>query len=137
MPPTPGRTYRRVRYSQETLARYKPGHLVTEAAFTSTSQLLIPLAHPISNGDEDVTFIVFGDNGRDISPFARYPAEEEVLYDKGTRFRVISKTLREEEDRWCIIMREVPAPQAANRGGSPAGASPMARRTPPADGDAG
>ncbi len=123
MPPTPSRTYRRVRYSEEVLARYKPRDLVTEAAFTSTSRHLLPLAHPISNGENDVVFIVVGDNGRDISHLARYPAEKEVLYDKGTRFRVISKIW--EGDCWWIVMREeVPTSQAANPGGSPVGVRP-------------
>nr|WP_240948009.1 ADP-ribosyltransferase [Planosporangium mesophilum] len=103
LPPQPGTTYRGVQYSDEILARYEPGQVVTERAFTSTSQ--DPnVAQGAFNGNTLMT--ITGKNGRDIAPFSNYP-EAEILYDKGTNFKVISKVWNPRIDKWVIHIEEV------------------------------
>jgi ADP-ribosyltransferase exoenzyme len=103
LPPQPGTAYRGVQYSHDILARYEPGQVVTERAFTSTSQ--DPnVAQGAFNGNTLMT--ITGRNGKDIAPFSNYP-EAEILYDKGTSFKVISKVWNPRIDKWVIHMEEV------------------------------
>ncbi len=41
--------------------------------------------------------------------YSAYGHESEILYDQGTRFRVITKTWDADLGRWLITLREVPA----------------------------
>ena len=110
LPPTPGITYRGLRLSKNMRERYKPGRIITEAGFTSTSQ------------DESVARRFRNDrSGRHVvmeitSPYSEETHEKEILYDKGTRFLVESKT--EQAGGWRIVLREVPA-TTARRPGEP------------------
>ena len=119
LPPKPGMTYRSIDYSEEILAHYEPGCIVTEAAFTGRSRNRKRALQTRAYGN--VLIRILGDNGRDISTFSRYPKEKEVLYDKGTRFEVISKTRRKKPNTWLISMREIPASQTVHPGRSPVG----------------
>jgi hypothetical protein len=99
----PGTTYRGVQHPDTVLDNYQPGQVVTERAFTSTSK-----DPGVAQGafDGNTLMVVNGKNGKDIAPFSNYP-EAEILYDKGTQFKVTSKTWDADLDKWIIVMDEV------------------------------
>jgi hypothetical protein len=105
LPPVPGTTYRGTYLSAEQAARYEPGRVVTERAFTSTSTD----PQVAEQFTDNAYFIVRGQSGRDVAPFSQLGHESEILYDQGTRFRVITKTWDADLGRWLITLREVPA----------------------------
>lgn len=86
----------------EVLAKYVPGVVVTEEAFTSTSQ------------QEDaafagkVKFNILSKTGRDVRQLSRVEAEKEVLFRPGTKFIVVDKV--RDGDSTIITMEEVQAP---------------------------
>lgn len=106
LPPRPGTTYRGARLTDDLLARYEPGKVVTERGFTSTSRNLDVALEEFKG---NVLMTVRGQNGRDVLPRSAHPHEAEILYDQGTRFRVISKTWDPDIAQWLISLREVPA----------------------------
>jgi hypothetical protein len=103
LPAQPGTTYRGVTYSDDVLARYQPGSVVTEHAFTSTSR---DAAVAQGTFDGNVLMNVTGRNGRDVASFSTHP-EAEILYDKGTRFRVTDRTWESDIGTWVITMKEM------------------------------
>ncbi|MEV6341912.1 ADP-ribosyltransferase [Actinoplanes sp. NPDC051851] len=103
LPSTPGVTYRGATYSDELLANYNVGQIVTERAFTSTSADILVA----DNFSGNTLITITGRNGKEISGFSDFAHESEVLYDKGTQFKVIDKVFDEESQRWLITMQEV------------------------------
>jgi hypothetical protein len=103
LPSEPGTTYRGVQYPDAVLDNYQPGQVVTERAFTSTSK-----DPGVAQGafDGNTLIVVNGKNGKDIAPCSHYP-EAEILYDKGTQFKVTSKTWDADLGKWIIVMDEV------------------------------
>ena len=82
--------------SPEDVARYVPGRIVTEAAFTSAS---------IGKGfSGNVRFTIHGRHGKHIDRLSAYPSEREVLFKAGTRFRVLN--VRPEGNRRVKIEME-------------------------------
>ena len=82
--------------SPEDVARYVPGRIVTEAAFTSAS---------IGKGfSGNVRFTIHGRHGKRIERLSAYPSEREVLFKAGTRFRVLN--VRPEGNRRVKIEME-------------------------------
>jgi hypothetical protein len=55
---------------------------VTEAAFTSTSR-----SQPFE--EKNTYWAIQSRSGKDISSLSKYSPEEEVLFDKGSRFRIV------------------------------------------------
>jgi phage-related protein (TIGR01555 family) len=82
MPTYEGTTRRGATLSKEQVAMYKPGMIIEERGFTSTSTA--------SGFGGNTRFEVKGKTGRDISKLSHYPGEAEVLFKAGTRFKVIS-----------------------------------------------
>lgn len=83
--------------SPEDIARYEPGRVVTEAGFTSASY---------GRGfGGNVQFIIHGRHGKRIDQLSAYPKEREVLFDAGTRFRVLRNARKPEVVE--ITMEEV------------------------------
>jgi hypothetical protein len=70
--------------TNEEIARYIPGRVVTELAFTSTSR------DPSRIFVGNVEFVIQSFGGRDISTNSARPNELEVLFDRGTSFEVRS-----------------------------------------------
>ncbi len=103
LPAQPGSTYRGVNYPDDVLAKYEPGQTVTEHAFTSTSR-----DAGVAQGafDGNTLMVVTGRNGKDVAPFSNFP-ESEILYDKGTNFKVTSKAWDAGMGKWVITMSEV------------------------------
>ncbi|HEY9392092.1 MAG TPA: ADP-ribosyltransferase [Mycobacteriales bacterium] len=104
LPGQPGTTYRGVHFGDDVLANYEPGRIVTERAFTSTTQ------NPnVAQGafDGNVLMSITGRNGKDVAPFSDYVSEAEILYDKGTNFKVTNKVWDAGIGKWLITMEEV------------------------------
>ena len=87
--PAPGVVYRGTELTEEQLARYQPGQTVTEDAFTSSTR------DPSRTLRGNVEFTIDSVDGKDVAPFApaRFAPQEEVLFDHGTRFEVLSRTM--------------------------------------------
>lgn len=81
MPPYQGTTYRKASLSPEQFALYKPGMVVEERGFTSTSK-----NKNVWSGSHQYT--VHGKSGRDVQKISNYHNEAEVLFKSGTRFYV-------------------------------------------------
>jgi hypothetical protein len=74
----------------EVLAQYRPGEIITEKAFLSTTT--DPSVARSTAFTGNVEFRIFSNTGRDISSVSLLPGEEEVLFPPGTRFYVVGRT---------------------------------------------
>lgn len=104
LPREPGTTYRGVDFPGGVLDNYEPGQVVTERAFTSTSR-----DPGVAQGafDGNTLMVVTGQNGRDVAPFSAHSYEAEILYDKGTRFKVMEKLWDADIGKWIITLKEM------------------------------
>lgn len=104
LPPEPGVTFRGTNLPDDVLARYEPGHIVTEDAFMSTSR-----DPSVAQGafDGNTLITVNGQNGRDVAPHSQFPGEAEILYDYGTDFIVTSKRWDPDLGKWLVTLEEV------------------------------
>lgn len=93
LPPHEGTTHRSADISRSVAKKYKPGMIIEERGFLSTSK---------SNRGESDNFEIRGKTGRDISALSHLPREQEVLFRSGTRFRVLSNN-----DGKKIVLEEV------------------------------
>lgn len=80
--PKPGVTRRGANLSPQDIQKYKPGMIIEERGFTSSSKG--------SGFGGNVKYEIHGKTGRDIQPLSFYPGEAEVLFRAGTRFKVVS-----------------------------------------------
>ncbi len=104
LPPYEGLVVRGSDIPPEMLARYRPGEVITEHAFLSTS--LNPAVARSSAFAGNVEFRIVSLTGRDISSFSRFSAEQEVLFPSGTKFYVVSKSVDPVTDKTIIRMIE-------------------------------
>jgi hypothetical protein len=93
----------------DVLAKYVPGVVVTEEAFTSTSQA------EDSAFTGQVKFKIKSKTGRDVQALSRVEKEKEVLFRPGTKFLVTDK--ERDGDAIVITMEEV----TEGPGGAPGG----------------
>lgn len=80
--------------------KYQEGQITTENAFTASTR---GSNEGFTSG---LTFSIMSRHGKDISSLSAKPEQLEVLFDKGTRFFVLSKQFTP-EGRIHIILREV------------------------------
>ena len=100
LPPHEGTVFRGGNFDEELVAKYRPGEIIREDAFTSSST---------KRGFRGNTqFEIVSSNGKYIAPYAepRFRHQEEVLFDRGTRFQVLAKDVR--DGKTFIVMQEVP-----------------------------
>lgn len=83
LPPHEGTTYRKATMPAAEMAKFKPGMVITQDAFTSTSK-----HKGVWSGATVMT--IHGTGGRDIQPLSLHHSEAEVLFKAGTRFQVVS-----------------------------------------------
>ncbi|WP_069161950.1 ADP-ribosyltransferase [Nocardia altamirensis] len=85
-----GTVYRGTDLPASVLDDYKPGEMVTEHAFTSTS------SSPSTAFPGNTQFTIISKTGKDVSQYSSTEAagivESEVLFPPGVRFQVVSKT---------------------------------------------
>lgn len=89
LPPYEGPVVRGTNLPPEVLARYRPGEVITEDAFLSTTTNVGVARSPTFTGN--VEFRILSKSGRDISSFSLFPEEREILFPPGTKFYVSSK----------------------------------------------
>ena len=81
--------YRRIDIKPENLdaflAGYIPKTVVTERQFTSTSRKRNLTQYEYRN----VEIVVYSRSGRDVSPWAAKPDDQEILVPAGTKFKVL------------------------------------------------
>lgn len=104
LPPYQGPVIRGTNLPPEVLARYRPGEVITEDAFLSTSMDLGVARSPTFAGN--VEFRILSKTGRDISSFSMFPGEREVLFSAGTKFFIVSKVIDALTGRTVIRMVE-------------------------------
>ncbi|WP_374026185.1 ADP-ribosyltransferase [Mycobacterium sp. HNNTM2301] len=104
LPPYQGPVIRGTNLPPEVLARYRPGEVITEDAFLSTSTDLGVARSPTFAGN--VEFRILSKTGREVSSFSVFPAEREVLFSAGTKFFIVSKVIDPLTGRTVIRMVE-------------------------------
>jgi ADP-ribosyltransferase exoenzyme len=90
----------------EVLAQYRPGEVITEKAFLSTTT--DPAVARSTTFAGNVEFRILSTTGRDISFVSLFPGEREILFSAGTRFYVMEKTTDAITGRTIIEMIERP-----------------------------
>jgi hypothetical protein len=83
LPDYVGTVYRGTHLGAEILARYEPGAVVTELAFTSTS------ASPHSSYSGNAQYTIKSRHGKDVTQISGHNNEREVIFPPGTRFKVL------------------------------------------------
>lgn len=91
LPPYRGPVVRGTDLPPEVLAQYRPGEVVTEEAFLSTSTNPAVARSTAFSGN--VEFRIFSKTGRDISSVSLFPGEREILFPPGSHFYVAGKTI--------------------------------------------
>lgn len=86
LPNHQGPVFRGTDLPSDVLAQYKPGEVITEKAFTSTSTASTQ-AFPGST-----QFTILSKSGKDVSQYSQYPGEQEILFPPGARFEIVSRT---------------------------------------------
>ncbi|QEX10701.1 hypothetical protein F6X56_13735 [Rhodococcus erythropolis] len=101
LPNFEGDVYRGVVLPERVIARYEPGTIVEETAFTSATTDLLE-AFP-----GNVKFFIESRTGKEISEFSAMADESEVLFDQATSFEVLARTVNSATGVTEIIMREI------------------------------
>lgn len=84
LPAYKGKVYRKANLPNEIVAKYQPGMVVTERAFTST-------ANKPGVWSGEYHYEIESKSGREIQKLSSHPTEAEVLFDKNTDFLVVKK----------------------------------------------
>jgi hypothetical protein len=84
LPDYAGTVYRKTDLDATASAKYQPGYVVEESAFTSSSR-----SQGVWGGS--YYFEVKSETGKSIRTFSQNPDENEVLFRSGTKFKVISR----------------------------------------------
>lgn len=104
LPVYEGAVVRGTNLPADALEQYRPGDVITEPAFTSTSRDHTVAQSPIFAGNTE--FRIWSTTGRDVSSVSMYPGEQEILFPAGSKFYVISKTVDPITGRTIIEMIE-------------------------------
>ena len=104
LPAYQGPVIRGTNLPPEVVDQYRPGEIITEDAFLSTTTNTAIARSPTFAGN--VEFRILSNTGRDISSFSMFPGEQEVLFPAGTRFYIVSKELDPLTGRTVIRMVE-------------------------------
>lgn len=86
LPDWVGTSYRGTNITPPQADKYKPGYVVFEHQFTSSSK-----SHSTGSGWGKIRFIIEGKGGKDVSQISRHPSENEILYDMNSVFRVTKR----------------------------------------------
>lgn len=104
LPAYQGPVIRGTNLPPEVVAQYRPGEVITEDAFLSTTTNAAVAQSPTFAGN--VEFRILSSSGRDISSFSVFPEEQEILFPPGTRFYILDKTFDPLTGRTVIRMVE-------------------------------
>lgn len=104
LPMYEGAVVRGTNLPADVLEQYRPGEIITEPAFTSTSTDHTVALSPTFAGNTE--FRIWSTTGRDVSSVSMFPDEQEILFPAGSKFYVISKTVDPLTGRTIIEMIE-------------------------------
>jgi hypothetical protein len=104
LPAYDGLVIRGTNLPPEVLAQYRPGEVITEDAFLSTTTNPAVARSPSFAGN--VEFRIMSSTGRDISSISMFPGEQEILFPAGSKFLVVSKIVDTLTGRTVIRMIE-------------------------------
>ncbi len=104
LPMYEGAVVRGTNLPADVLEQYRPGEIITEPAFTSTSTDHTVAQSPTFAGNTE--FRIWSTTGRDVSSVSMYPGEQEILFPAGSKFYVISKSVDPQTGRTIIEMIE-------------------------------
>ncbi|EIT90869.1 MULTISPECIES: ADP-ribosyltransferase [Mycobacteroides] len=102
MPKYEGPVFRGTDLPADVLARYQPGTVVTESAFTSTSTNAAIAKSADFAGN--VEFRIISNSGRDVSAVSNFAHEQEILFSSGSKFYVASRNIDPATGRTIIEM---------------------------------
>jgi hypothetical protein len=91
LPPYEGPVIRGSNIPAEMLEQYKPGEVITELGFLSTTTDHAVARSPAFAGN--VEFQIVSRSGRDVSLASMFPGEQEILFPSGTKFYVVDKVI--------------------------------------------
>lgn len=103
LPATESVTYRGGRAPATLPELYPPARMIFEPGFTSTSSNLRVATENLSG---DLVTCIVGHSGRDLSPYSAHPAEAEIVYDRGSWFRVLACEKVDDNDLWIAVLAE-------------------------------
>ena len=92
LPAYRGTVYRGATLPADEISKYIPGHIITEKQFISSSTRR-EISEQFGKDDPRVIFIIKSKKGRAIAGASDYALESEVLFDKGTQFKVLSRDI--------------------------------------------
>ncbi|WP_245845691.1 ADP-ribosyltransferase [Mycobacterium arosiense] len=104
LPMYEGTVVRGTNLPADVLEQYRPGEIITESAFTSTSTDHAVAQSPIFAGNTE--FRIWSTTGRDVSSVSMFPDEQEILFPAGSKFYVVSKIVDPPTGRTIIEMIE-------------------------------
>ncbi|UXA07806.1 NAD(+)--arginine ADP-ribosyltransferase Mav [Mycobacterium sp. SMC-2] len=104
LPPYEGAVVRGTNLPADVLEQYRPGEIITEPAFTSTSTDPSVAQSPTFAGNTE--FRIWSITGRDVSSVSMYSSEQEILFPAGSKFYIISNTVNPRTGRTIIEMIE-------------------------------
>lgn len=99
-----GTVYRGVSLDAETIKRYIPGQIILEKQFVSSSKHL-DVADDFGQEKPRVIFIIQSKNGKLIAKASEFAYENEILFDKGTQFKILDRKFI--NDVWIITEEEL------------------------------
>jgi len=90
--------------SASDIAKYEPGEVRIEDRFLHTS-----VDPEVADGKfhGNVLWIIESKHGHDVHAHSAWESEREVMFDKASKFEVLSKQQIEETGQWLIYMQEV------------------------------
>lgn len=104
LPPYEGTVVRGTNLPAEVLEQYRPGEIITESAFTSTS-----MDHAVAQSATfagNAEFRILSTTGRDVSSVSMFPDEHEILFPAGSKFYVVNKIVDPHTGKTIIEMIE-------------------------------
>lgn len=104
LPTYEGTVVRGTNLPADVLEQYRPGEIITESAFTSTSMDHAVAQSPTFAGNTE--FRILSTTGRDVSSVSMFPGEQEILFPAGSKFYVVNKTIDPHTGRTIIEMIE-------------------------------
>jgi hypothetical protein len=102
LPPVKGPVYRGTHLEPHEAAVYQPGRIVREPAFTSTT------SDPAKAFPGNTRFYIDSQTGKDVSAVSMAPHESEILFDRGTVFKVLDNVFDPATGQYHIYLREMP-----------------------------
>jgi NAD:arginine ADP-ribosyltransferase. len=110
LPPTAETTFRGGNVTPAAMVHHRPGTVLFEPGFTSTSR---DLRVATENLTGDLLVSITGVSGRDLTVFSAYPDEAEVVFDRGAYFRVLVAGPLADTSKHALVLVETARPDVS------------------------